>query len=197
MSSNEKGKNIVNAFKVVYETYENIQKLMSYLKSQAEERKEYVCCSDKFLRWRSDSESSGWLYGSITNVFQNAQDDELENTWRDGPLYVYELNFDSYDEAMVNIVRFDYEGIDKWSSNSLSPGDHWIFWWPLYDPNNNIMDYEEDGNEYHGTILSETMSKRYRGLKRIEGFSVPLVDITAENAYDTFFGGFGRLEKSK
>jgi hypothetical protein len=193
MSSNDKGKNIVNAFKVVYETYANVQKLMSYLKSQAEERKEYVCCSDRFLRWRSDGDSSGWLYGSITNVFQNAQDDELENTWRDGPLYVYELNFGDYDEAMVNIVRFDYEGIENWNGSSLSPGDHWIFWWPLYDPKGNIMDHEQNGNEYRGSVKSDEMSKRYRGIKSMKGFSVPLVEITAENACDTIFGGFSRL----
>ena len=191
MSSNNTGKNIVKAFKIVYNTYENVNKLMSYLQNQARERKKYNPCSDRFLRWNSDQNTNAWAYSSFILVFQDTNDIEMKNGWYDGPLYVLEINFFEYEEATVNIARFDFFNINNLEPR-LSPSHHWVFYDPLYG-SENIIDYTGDEKNYDGTIKNETISKRYWGLQRVVGFSLPLTDINAENAYDKVFGGFDSL----
>ncbi|MCL1904317.1 MAG: hypothetical protein FWF94_07860 [Oscillospiraceae bacterium] len=197
MSSNDKGKGIVTAFKVVYNTYDSVQKLMSYLQSSAEEKGDYVCCTDKFLRWNSDKHIHGWAYNSFILLFQNEQDGELENEWYDGAVYVFEVDLsgDEHEEAVVNIARFDYTDIGSWSNAQPSPSNHWQFNHPLHNVDD-MIEYEVDnGLNYVGKIKTEGKSKTYRGFQRVSGYYVPLMDITAENAYEVVFGGFDKLRK--
>ena len=198
MSSNETGKNIANAFNVVYKTYENVEKLISFLKSQAKLENEYSrCFSSEFMRWRSDTNIYGWAYSSIILAFQNMEDLEYENSsWREGPIYVLEINLCSTDgNALLNIARFDYDSVNfKKDNPPLSYGDHGFFHHPLIDLNGKIIDYEpEDGNKFCGVIRNDAVSKKFWGLKSVRGFTVPLADITSENAYEIVFGGFNNL----
>jgi len=195
MTSISKGENIVNAFKVVIETYENVDKLMSYLKSQAVEKKEFICHTDKFLRWRTDNAPDGWLYTDFILVFQDMNDKKLRKRWRDGPLYVFNVDFMTGDkEPIVYIARYDYEKISEWKWDVISPADHGFFADPLID-SSGIMEYEytNGGEEYVGKIKNKNNPK-YKGLKSIQGIEVPLMDIDGqEKAYEIVFGGFKKL----
>ena len=191
MSSNDTGRNVVNAFKVVYKTYENVQKLISYLQGQAIEMGKYICFSDKFLRWSSDRDIYGWAYSSFILVFQNTNDKELENGWREGSVYALEIDLHTNDYAKINITKFDYADMSSWTKG-LSPSAHWVFCHPLYEERQ-VIDYKYDGAQYEGKIKNEGKSSQYWGLQRVVGFSVPLTDITADNAYDKIFGGFDVL----
>ena len=73
MNSNE---NIRNAFKVVYKTYENIDKLIKYCKTICEDNG-YVVCSNKFLRWKSDNNFYGWAINNFILLFQDKEDIEI------------------------------------------------------------------------------------------------------------------------
>ena len=195
MSSNSTGKNIGKAFEVVYKTYENVQKLLSFLKSQSEEKGEYVCCSEKILCWSSDQSIWGWAYHSFILVFQNAKNTELENGWRDGSLYIAEINLVQDDEPLFNIARFDYADVENWSSDPITKGNHWIFNHPLHDTGKLVSyNVSEDGYDYDGIVVNEEKAdKTYWGIRRVVGTSFPLTDITAENAYEKVFGGFDEL----
>jgi len=55
------GENIKNALKVIYQTYDNVQKLMEYTKTIAEEKTDYINSVPKFLRRKSDNATEAWL----------------------------------------------------------------------------------------------------------------------------------------
>ena len=195
MSSNNTDKNIANAFEVIYNTYENMQKLLSYLESQAIEEGAYLLCSDRFLRWNgSDKNTYSWAYHSFILVFQSENDTELKSGWRDGPLYVLDINLYDYGEAKVEIARFEYEDIDNLPSR-ISTSDFGVLHNPLaHYLDDGIMDYTEEDANYEGKVNDTALAdKNYWGLRRIVGHSVPLTEITSENAYEIVFGGFDTL----
>ncbi|MDR1753431.1 MAG: hypothetical protein LBR74_00800 [Eubacterium sp.] len=188
------GTNIFNAFEVVKNTHESINKLMQYCKSMAEEKGEYTLASPKFLRWRSDNNSWGWSISNFILLFQSKKDVELEhNDWRDGPVYVLEINLydpENYDTPMINIAKYEYNNISAWG-NGVSPAEHWRINQPLYSDE---LDWKIDGLSYDGHVKDEqSADSKWWGLRRIVGYSVSLTDITPENAYDVIFGGFDSL----
>jgi len=198
MSSNKTDKNIANAFKVVYATYENIEKLMLYLFNSAKEKGDYTPRIEKFLRWSGDSNYHAWAYHSIILVFQKTSDPELENGWRDGPLYIIDFNLYDFDEALVQTARFDYYDMSALPEN-LSPGDHWRFDGITTHHYYDLIEYtEEDDGYYYGDIKDlNKADKSYWGLRRVTGYSYPLTEITSENAYDMVFGNFNLLAQDK
>lgn len=187
------GENIYNAFDVIVKTYENINKLMNYCKAIASEKGEFVLITPKFLRFKSDNNIYGWAIQSFILLFQSTKDDPLENDWRDGPVYLMEINLyepDVYNEPMVNIAKYEYENISSWSEG-CSPSNHWIFYQPLHEGH---VDFEQEGNSYFGDVAdNEDADKRYWGLRRITGLDMPLTEITNNNAYEKIFGGFRSL----
>lgn len=62
--------NIRSAFHVVHQTYENLNKLMEYCKTIAPEQSNYICAVDKFLRYKSDTNVSGWYIQNFILLFQ-------------------------------------------------------------------------------------------------------------------------------
>ena len=72
MSSNNTGKNVANAFKVVSETCENVEKLIAFLNKQAGEKGEYIPCTSRPLRCRS-----GEFNDETILVFQKKQDEKI------------------------------------------------------------------------------------------------------------------------
>ncbi|MFJ5762274.1 hypothetical protein ACIQAA_24755 [Neobacillus sp. NPDC093182] len=130
--------NIRNAFHVVYHTYENIHKLMDYCKTVAAEQSDYVSVVDKFLRYKSDTDFSGWFIQNFIILFQNKNNIVFENEWRDGPLYVMELELynaelnqeESRELPRIRLSKFEYENMQNWASG-CSPANHWRFYYPL------------------------------------------------------------------
>ena len=183
------GENIHNAFIVVAQTYENVNKLMDYCRAAASENGEFVLATPKFLRRRSDGDVSGWYISSFILLFQDAKDRLLENGWYDGPVYVLEINLsDFYEVPTVNIAKYEYADIQSWPE-ARSPADHWIFYDPLY----RLKFEEEDAIYSAGVDSTGGLTRQYRGLREIIGKGIPLTNITNENAYETIFGGFRSL----
>jgi hypothetical protein len=191
--------NIRNAFHVVYQTYENIHKLMDYCKTVASEQSDYVSVVDKFLRYKSDNDFSGWFIQNFILLFQNKNHVELENEWRDGPLYVMEIQLyegDLEEEERkelpcIHLSKFECENIPNWT-RGCSPANHWRFYYPLR--NTDIMDINKDGDTLYITPLDQEASNRYYwGVHKITSKSIPLVDINADNVVEKVFGTFNRL----
>ncbi len=187
----------IKAFQAVREAHKNVQEFISRCIALAEEKGEFelapITKNNTFLRWNSDRDSDAWLYHSFIVVFQRCSDTKLKNGYRNGALYVLELNFIDFEIPMANVARYDYENIaENWSTNPISPSDHWIFYHPMYSGIIEFPEYES-GEMYYGEAAEPV--ERYWGLKRVLGYEVPLSDITADNAYEKIFGVFKELAK--
>ena len=191
--------NIRNAFHVVYQTYENIHKLMDYCKTIAAEESNYVSVVDKFLRYKSDNDFSGWFIQDFILLFQNKNDPELENEWRDGPVYVMEIElYDAeyeLEEQMelpcIRLSKFEYSDIQDWAKG-CSPANHWRFYYPLR--NEEYMNIREEGDILYSTPKRQEDSDRYYwGVKKVTSNRVPLTEVTGENVVEKVFGVFDNL----
>lgn len=190
MSSAE---NIRNAFNVVHKTYENIKKLMDYCKTVANEKSQYITAVDKFLRWKSDIDYSGWYIHDFILLFQKRSDAELENEWRNGPVYAMEIELRSEDPQKVPSIylsKFVYAEIDSWYKG-CSAANHWVFYWPLR--NRDIMNIETNEGITMAVPKTKEAGQFYWGLERVTSVSIPLTDITADNALEKIFGSFDKL----
>lgn len=191
--------NIRNAFKVVNKTYENINKMMNYCKTIADEGNEYVVSVPKFLRWKSDNEFDGWLINDFILLFQSKGDEELENGWRNGPIYVLDIDFDYEDTPKVYISKFEYKNIENWS-NGCSPTNHWRFYWPIRKVDE--FDFQEiDSNAKDNYKICTPKKGResladnsYWGIKRAVCYTEELTDINAENIKEKIFDRFTWLK---
>lgn len=191
MSSSE---NIKNAFNVVNKTYENINKMMNYCKTTADEGNEYDVAVSKFLRFKSDNEFDGWLINDFILLFQSKDNEKLENEWRDGPVYVLDIDLNYNDTPKVHISKFEYKHIENWSKG-CSPANHWRFYWPIR--NINEVDFTKIEN-YKVCIpkknREDVTDNTYWGIKRAVSFTEELTDINAENIKEKIFNRFTWLK---
>lgn len=191
----------IKAFTLVHDAHKSVQEFISRCISLAEEKGEFEIApmtgSNTFLRWNSDKNANAWSYTDFIITFQQCSDAKLQNGYRNGALYILEINFDSdwFVIPTANIARYDYDNIaNNWSSGPISPSDHWIFYDPLY---NGVIEYPEYGSgEMYCGEADEPLT-RYWGLKRVMGYEMPLSEITAENVYQKIFGTFKVLSKRK
>jgi hypothetical protein len=189
----------IKAFRVVQEAHKNVHEFISRCITLAVEKGEFELApmtgNNTFLRWSSDRDSNAWLYYSFIVVFQSCQDTKLKNGYRNGALYVLELNFADFEIPMANVARYDFANIAKdWSSNPISPSDHWIFYDPMYT---GIIEFPEyESNEMYCGAVDEPLT-RYWGLKRVMGYEIPLSEITDNNIYEKIFGTYKELSKRK
>lgn len=192
---------IIKAFTLVRDAHKSVQEFISRCILLAEEKGEFEIApmtgSNTFLRWSSDKNANAWSYTDFIIIFQQCSDAKLQNGYRDGALYILEINFDSdwFVIPTANIARYDYDNIAKnWTSGPISPSDHWIFYDPMYY---GVIEYSEyeSGKMYYGE--ADEPLARYWGLKRVMGYEIPLVEITSENAYHKIFGTFKELAKKK
>ncbi|MFV8830221.1 hypothetical protein [Alkalihalobacterium sp. APHAB7] len=191
--------NIRNAFHVVYQTYENVQKLIEYCKAIGPEKSNYTAAVDKILRYKSDNKVSGWFIQDFIILFQNKDHIELENGWREGPIYVMEIELFNVNlelERMeglpcVRLSKFEYDSLLNWESG-CSPSNHWRFYYPLR--RNDIMNIQENGDDLHIIPRDQEESNRYYwGVKKITSKRIPLTDITADNTIEKVFNTFDKL----
>lgn len=193
MNSSE---NIRNAFVVVHKTYENIKKLMECCKTIGAEKDNYIGVVDRFLRYKSDNDYSGWYIKDFINLFQKKSDEELENGWRSGAIYVMEIELYKDDANQdwvptVHLSKFEYDNIDSWSEG-CSPANHWRFFYPLR--NKDVMDiHQKNGITVAIPRSKELGEKHYWGLKKLTSISLPLTDINAENVQEKIFRNFDKL----
>ncbi|WP_214708943.1 MULTISPECIES: hypothetical protein [unclassified Exiguobacterium] len=192
--------NVRNAFHVVYKTYENVHKLMDYTKTIAPEKSHYVSVVDKFLRYKSDNDFAGWFIGDFILIFQDRDHSEFENEWRDGPLYVMEIELYDEDSEMSNTTLpcirlskfiYDTETMQGWSKG-CSPANHWRFFDPLHNKNTMQITVKNDFSIL--TPLNQDYSHRnYWDVEKIITKQTPLMDVTADNVVDKIFATFDSL----
>ena len=187
MDTTDLGKNIHNAFSVVFNTYKSIEKLM--LACQSDEVKQnYYLPTEKFLRYSSDQYWEGWVYWSFILLYQRNADGKCpENGWIDAPVYAVEINVDAEtcEEPKIYVGKFEYKDICSWTPG-CSPANHYIFYDAMH--NDELFKIESAGDIKVSVPVDEKVSGKYWGLKKVTFKEINLVDINVDNYYDEIFG---------
>ena len=189
------GKNMHNAFRVVLDTFESVDKLIKFCRSD-NIKKKYHLPTDKFLRYSSDVNYEGWIYWSFILLFQRLEDGiPGENMWIDAPVYALEINLDpdTCEEPELIIAKFEYNNIEKWG-RGCSTADHYGFYNPIHE----VGYFDKFTNECFDEILptkgqEQNISNQYWSLKRVVRKKYPLNEITNEIAYEKIFGSIEEL----
>lgn len=182
--------NIKNAFSVVYNTLENVKKLMEYC-DKVSESNGYYACTSKFLRNNTDSSVGGWVYNKFFKIYQSSEDEELENGWRNGAIYVLEINFE--EEPLYYVSKFEYENIKEWQ-RGISPSAWWVFYFPT-DISDNRIEFNKLDEIYTVGIPKGIYKKSYWGLERTVFRSEDLIKVTSDNVNINIFGEFNKLKE--
>ena len=173
------GQNISNSIYVLKETYRNLNLLFTELDRTAE-KEGFLPLSPKFLRYKSDSNSDGWLTENFIKLYQEDKNPPLKHleTMKNGDVFGIEIDLkgegaDSY--PTISLTRFQFD-LSQW--NRLpSPSDHWIFYHPFRLEKHFDIDYGTD------LWISKTIEKsklRYWGLESAASIEIPLLSIVSE-----------------
>lgn len=170
----------------------------------------------RFLRYRSDRDVYGWMYSSFILLYQHKSEEHnnviygmdinLEPGWgKDKYALLFENQKDETansqlkdemknDVAAVCLAKYVYDEpfpMDE-ISEKLSPSDHWKFYHPLYDLDNE-MESTVNGNIMHRIVRNGTNLPKYFNLRSVTYSAIPLISITATNLTEKIFGTFDRL----
>ncbi|GKU30433.1 hypothetical protein [Clostridium folliculivorans] len=185
---NSYSENIKNAFSVVYSTLENVKKLMEYCDKVAEENG-YYSCTDRFLRYNTDNSVDGWVYNKFFKIYQSSEGEVLSNGWRNGPLYVLEINLE--EEPKYYVSKFEYENIGEWNKG-ISPSSWWAFYFPT-DITDNRIEFRKLDDTYTEGKPRGSYKKSYFGLERTVFRSGDLLEINSDTVNIYIFGEFDKL----
>lgn len=187
--------NIRNAFIAVHETHKNVDMLMKYCRTIADENTNYKTVNGKFLKWQSSSNYYGWCIDDFILLFQRETDNQLRNGWRDGPVYAMEImlhNDEDFEQLpTVYLSKFEYEDIALWEKGT-SPSNHQHFYYPTKAE---YMDIQMIGEEIYLATpeMKETADQYYAGVRKVSFVQLPLMSVTAENVEEAIFGNFEKL----
>ena len=186
--------NINNAFDVVVKTYENLDKLMRFCDSIANECNYIPSTENYFLRYKSDANYNGWLITSFIKLFQANEDPELENEWREGPLFGMDIYL--VGPPVIYLAKYEFEKISDWTHSYFSAAAHWLFAQPIYSEGYNFLreNIDKDNKAYFGSCPSSTLKERYWNLERVVYTKIDLTVINADNVKELIFGEFDNLK---
>ncbi|MEG1409819.1 MAG: hypothetical protein RSD36_08240 [Terrisporobacter sp.] len=77
-----------------------------------------------------DNDFYGWAINNFIFLFQDKEDMEIENGFRNGPIYVLEIDFIQESLPTVYLSKYKYAKLDEWSNQFVLPSDHLRFHWP-------------------------------------------------------------------
>ncbi|WP_166030732.1 hypothetical protein [Neobacillus terrae] len=137
----------------------------------------------KFLRWKSDSSTAGWLTNNFIKLYQFENHTSLPNLpeVKEGPVYCVEVDLEGKDDyPEITLAKLTYD-FSQWTK---VPGvsDHWIFW-DIFRMTNSF-----EINESNGTWASKPHSKaakKYWGLQSAQGESFPLINVSSAETIKT------------
>lgn len=177
-TNNSKGENITSSVTVLKETYRNINTLFHEMDRIAEEEG-FTTITPKFLRWKSDSDSDGWLTNNFIKLYQVSGNSVIPHIQelQDADLFGVEIDLDGDEYPQIALTRytFDYTFWTKMPAIS----DHWIFYNPFRDDTNFEID------ECDGIWKSKPYAKsikKYWGIQRAVSRSIPLINVDSSEA---------------
>lgn len=173
------GENILNAVRVITKTHENVDKLLNHCKNLSKkDGSKYELLTEKFLRWKSDSNFYGWMLTSFILLFKRKDDDNQT-------IYGIEINLD---EVELNAVKYVYNAAVDFE-RYISPADHWRYYYPVQDE---VGDFTQIENEIYIESKPKDAENKY-SLNRVVFKTFPLIEITADNVKEKIFDTFDKL----
>ncbi|PLR79794.1 hypothetical protein CVD25_22835 [Bacillus canaveralius] len=179
---NELGENISTAVNILRKTYENLNLLFSEMDVIAE-KEGFVSLTPKFLRWKSDSATNGWLTSNFIKLYQIENQTSILNLpeVREGYVYCVEVDLES-DKGypVISLAKLSYD-FSQWT-RVPSVSDHWIFNDIFHNYNNFIID-EKDS--VWTSKPNKKSVKKYWGLQSAIGMGYPLVHVSSSESIRT------------
>lgn len=177
-------RNILNAFQVVYRTYQSVDKMFAEL-DEVCLRSGYVVLTPRFMRWKSDMHPGGWLVGSFIKLYQRKEDPRLRKgqELRNGPIFGVEvslLNTQGPLESLDMLVaKYEYEDdyFRTWD-RAPSVAEHWGFYHPLRDAKR--FQLSEANGVWKSVPADDAVKDEFWGLRQARFVRRPLLDITGK-----------------
>lgn len=182
--------NLCNAVNVLRETYNNLIKLLSFLKVKAPEYG-FRCVTNDFLIWQSKSNTWGWVASKFTLLFQYNNSSLNEKGWTGDDIFGMEICLD--DEPGLYISKFTFtDGLEN-VPDSLKSSDEWVFTHPKWNKDKFYIQTDKDG-----LIISKPQSKKisqkHWGMSSAVFKRDTFFDLTAENVYKKIFAVMNDLK---
>lgn len=185
------GENIKDAFEVVLKTYENVDRLIKYCDVISRDYG-YEPVTEKFLRYKSDSNYEGWVINSFIKLYQSNSEKILENGWKEGPVFAMEINF--VDQPTVYLSKFLFEDMST-LMGKVSPSDYWLFTEPIDCLDNGFTEVPIEGKEdYRISTPKNDIKSRYWNIDKVVYAKIDLLKVTSNNMPLKIFGEFDILK---
>lgn len=170
-----KGENITRALQVLLETYSSIERLLVEMEKEAE-KAGFVSHTARFIRWKSDVDSSGWLVKSFIKLYQSADAPEANNVsgLKMGDMYAVDIDLEhEYPQIWIERHRFETSGWTRLPSTS----EHWLFAHPFYS-DTELFDVTESEGLWYSTP-SVRARKSYWEIRGSVADTIPLVQVVS------------------
>lgn len=169
-----KGESIIQATNLLKETYQNINILFQELDRIGEEEG-YVTITPRFMRYKSDTDVTGWLTTNFIKLYVKAKvvPSSIEDV-RDLSWYgvMVDLTDDDEDDVpMLSIIRYQFD--QSYWTRLPAVSDHGTFWWPFYDGE---YDITHEKNVW-SVISNREVKKKHAGFEKLKAIDIPLFDI--------------------
>jgi hypothetical protein len=186
-----KGESIIKATNLLKETYTNLNILFQELDRVGEEEG-YVTITPRFMRYKSDTDVTGWLTTNFIKLYVKAPvvPDSIEDI-RDLAWYGVMVDLTDDDEEefpILSIIRYQF---DQSHWNRLpAVSDHWTFWSPFYDGEFEIT---HEGNKW-AVMANGKGKKKHSGFEKLKAVDILLFDVKSpEDVRVKIFGEFEKL----
>jgi hypothetical protein len=179
--ANNLGQNINTAVEVLIETYKNLDSLFVELDRIGEEEG-FITLTPRFMRWKSDTDPTGWLTSNFIKLYQLEKDPDFPTNLglKSGSIFGIEVDLQAKEYPVISLIRYTFDYSQWIKLPSIS--DHWIFFGPFrYDNFFNI--YEENG--LWSSEPLEKAKKRYWGIQKAVARDFPLIEITTPESIRT------------
>jgi hypothetical protein len=142
----------------------------------------FVSLTPKFLRWKSDNESDGWLINDFIKLYQREGDTSpAEESNQDiGSIYGVEINFEE-EYPKIWLIRYTFD-FSLWG-RIPAISDHRTFYYPLGE--SSWFNVKEQNALRTGTPVDDSVKKRFWGIQKAIGKSIPLVQVTSRESIRT------------
>lgn len=169
-----RGENITTAIEIVKETYANLEVLFAEMDRIGEEEG-YITLTPRFLRWKSDTDSNGWMTSNFIKLYQveNERKSERFPDLRTGALFGIEVDLEEQEYPVISLIRYSFD-YSVWT-RMPAVSDHWIFYGPFGESSFFEIIQKDD---VWTSIPLEKAQKRYWGIQRAVAIDIPLIDIT-------------------
>lgn len=185
-----KGESIIQATKLLRETYKNLNILFQELDRVGEEEG-YATITPRYMRYKSDTDTTGWLTTNFIKLYVKSEKvpESIEDI-RDSAWYgvMIDLTDDDHQEIpVVSVIRYEFDQ-SYWKRLPVV-SDHWTFWSPF-----NEGEYAIGGDDRRWTIDSNGKGKKkHSGFEKLIATDVPLFDL--KNPEDVRLKIFYEFEK--